>query len=102
VRSTLYGFEEVPFEALAKEGYNVFVYYVYILKLNNSSYYVGYTDDLEKRISQHKQGGVRTTSKILPLSLEFYCAFSSKFRAIKFERYLKGRSGFAFRNKHFI
>jgi len=28
-------------------------FYVYILKCNDDSYYVGHTDDIEKRVSQH-------------------------------------------------
>ncbi|PJA42761.1 hypothetical protein CO176_01595 [Candidatus Woesebacteria bacterium CG_4_9_14_3_um_filter_39_10] len=78
------------------------MYYVYVLKLRDSSYYVGYTDNLKERISQHKRGMVKTTRKNLPLSLEFYCAFAKKYKATAFERYLKEGSGFAFRNKHLV
>jgi len=76
------------------------VYYVYILKLNNDSYYVGFSDNLRQRISEHKRGIVKTTKKLLPLTLVFYSAFLSKKKALGFEKYLKEGSGFAFRNKH--
>ena len=78
------------------------MYYVYILKLYDGSYYVGYSDNLKQRISEHKRGIVKTTRNLLPLTLVFYSAFSAKQKAMKFERYLKEGSGFAFRNKHLI
>lgn len=78
------------------------MYYVYILKLKDNFYYVGYSDNLKQRISEHKRGLVKTTKKWLPFDLIFYCAFKTKHKATKFERYLKEGSGFAFRNKHLI
>jgi len=78
------------------------VYYVYILKLRNGSFYIGYSDNLKQRIPEHKRGIVKTTNKLLPASLIFYSAFLSKDKALKFEKYLKEGSGFAFRNKHLI
>ena len=78
------------------------MHYVYILKLKDESHYVGYSDNLKKRISDHQMGLVKTTMKHLPVTLVFYAAFSKKNKAVKFERYLKEGSGFAFRNKHLI
>lgn len=78
------------------------MYYFYILKLKDDSYCAGYSSDLKKRMSEHKRGTVKTTKNSLPVKLVFYSAFDSKDRAIKFERYLKEGSGFAFRNKHLI
>jgi predicted GIY-YIG superfamily endonuclease len=78
------------------------VHYVYILRLKDRSYYVGYSDNLKGRISDHKRGIVKTTKNLLPLKLVFYCAFDKKYKATAFERYLKEGSGFAFRNKHLI
>jgi predicted GIY-YIG superfamily endonuclease len=35
------------------------MYYVYILKINNE-FYIGYTEDLKKRVKQHEsEGGVK-------------------------------------------
>ncbi len=78
------------------------MYYVYLLKLKDDSYYVGYSDNLKNRISEHRRGAVKTTKDLLPLKIVFYCAFDEKFKATSFERYLKEGSGFAFRNKHLI
>jgi len=78
------------------------VYYVYILKLKDNSHYVGYSENLKQRISEHNQGLVKTTKDNLPATLVYYCAFLFKYKATQFERYLKKGSGFAFRNKHLI
>ena len=32
-------------------------FYTYIVRCSDASYYVGHTDDLEKRISDHSSGG---------------------------------------------
>ena len=78
------------------------MYYVYILKLKDNSFYVGYSDNVRERVSEHKRGIVKTTKNLLPLSLVFYAAFLTKKKALNFERYLKKGSGFAFRNKRLV
>jgi len=75
------------------------MYYVYSLKCN-IGYYVGYTDNLEKRLIRHQKGNVPATCKRLPVKLDFYFAIEDKYRALKFEKYLKSGSGRAFINKH--
>lgn len=78
------------------------MYYVYILKLENGQYYTGSTRDLKQRFNYHKHKAVPTTKRIKPIEIVFYCGFKNKDLAIKFEKYLKSSSGFAFRNKHLI
>jgi putative endonuclease len=78
------------------------VYYTYILQLRDKSHYIGYSDDLKKRIEYHNQGLVSTTKNLSPLKLIYYSAFVSKKKALDFEKYLKTNSGFAFRNKRLI
>ena len=92
----------VPRVALAKWGYNLVMYYSYILRLGNGMHYVGHSSDLKSRISEHSRGRVSTTKKFLPIQLIYYSAFLSLSKAIAFEKYLKSSSGFAFRNKHLI
>lgn len=84
------------------EWYYPLVHYVYILKLKDGSFYTGFSSDLKSREAAHTQGDVPQTRKFRPLTLEFYSAFSSKKKALEFEKYLKTHSGFAFRNKRFI
>jgi len=78
------------------------VYYVYLLKLKNNAFYVGFSSDLKTRIGEHQKGNVPRTKKLKPLKLVFYAAFESKIKALHFEKYLKSSSGFAFRNKRLI
>ena len=78
------------------------MYYVYILKNKNDSYYTGYTENLRERVKKHNEGGVTSTKHKRPVRLIWYCAFKDEKKAIKFEKYLKTASGIAIRNKHLI
>jgi len=78
------------------------MYYVYILQLNDKSYYHGFSDDLRSRYIAHKTGVVESTKNFRPVKLVFYSAFAAKAKALQFEKYLKSSSGFAFRNKHLV
>lgn len=78
------------------------MFYTYILQLKDNTFYIGYSSNLKQRIFEHQQGKVSQTKNLRPLKLVFYAAFSSKLKALQFEKYLKTNSGFAFRNKHFI
>jgi putative endonuclease len=50
----------------------------------------------------HRKGKVHYTKDNLPVELITFIAFSDKFRAYFFEKYLKSGSGIAFRNKRLI
>ncbi|MEO5646457.1 MAG: GIY-YIG nuclease family protein [Candidatus Paceibacterota bacterium] len=76
------------------------MYYVYILILKDG-FYVGCTDNLKSRIERHQNGHVPATKDRLPLKLKNYIAFTSKYSAFEFEKYLKSGSGRAFCKKHF-
>lgn len=78
------------------------MYYIYILKLKNNDYYIGYTKNLKQRIKRHESGSTTTTNRIKPVGLEFYAAFTTEAKARQFEAYLKTASGFAFRNKRLL
>lgn len=75
-------------------------YYVYILNCKNNTPYIGCTDNLKERIERHNNGYVPATKPLRPLTLNFYFAFSNKYTAFNFEKYLKSGSGRAFLNKH--
>ncbi len=77
------------------------MFYTYILKLNDSLY-IGHSTNLRQRIKYHKSRKVNSTKKSKTVKLMFYAAFVNKIKAVKFEKYLKSSSGFAFRNKHLI
>ncbi len=77
-------------------------YFVYILKnIKNDSLYKGYTSDLKRRISSHRQNSARTTANG-DWVLVWYCCFPTKKKAIQFENYLKSGSGRAFINKRLV
>ena len=65
-------------------------FYVYILKCNDGSYYTGHTDNIEKRLSEHKRGKVPCyTSARLPVELVFFQRCSSRYGALSAERRIK-------------
>lgn len=78
------------------------MYYTYILQLHDGSFYHGFSDNLKQRYKEHIRGQVKSTKNLNPIKLVFYAAFSSKKKALDFEKYLKTQSGYAFRNKRLI
>lgn len=78
----------------------IFVYYVYILKLNSGKPYVGSSPSLKERLKEHQQGESKYTSNDLPFKLIAYICFADRLAALRFERYLKTGSGRALRKKH--
>ena len=68
-------------------------FFVYILRCVDYSYYVGHTDDLERRITQHDAGEIRGyTEGRRPLRLVFVQEFPTREEALAAERQLKGWS----------
>jgi len=78
------------------------MHYAYILKCVDNSYYTGCTQDLKQRLIKHQNAEVESTKGKLPVELIFYCAFSDKYKAYNFQKYLKSGSGIAFRNRHLL
>lgn len=69
------------------------MHYTYILKMNNNKFYIGYTDDIKRRLREHKCGHINTTKKYLPIRLIFYEAFLNKKDAARREKYFKTSKG---------
>ena len=81
------------------------MYYVYIIRSVNNpdQIYVGYTENLDVRISQHNNGTASIhTKKYMPWEIVTYTAISDKLKAHAFEKYLKSGSGRVFRDRHLI
>jgi len=78
------------------------MYYVYILKCSDGTFYKGCTSDLNERIKRHKLGYIKYTQSRLPIELVTYVVFSERYRAFEFEKYLKSGSGRAFMKKRLI
>ena len=81
---------------------NIPMQYVYLLKCSDNSTYTGCTQNIQERLKRHANKEVKYTSTRLPVSLITYIAFSDKYKAFNFEKYLKSGSGKAFSNKRFI
>jgi len=66
------------------------MFYIYILQCRDQSYYVGHTDNLEKRLSEHTTGFFSCyTSGRLPVKLVYHELFSTRIEALEAERKLK-------------
>jgi putative endonuclease len=77
------------------------MYCVYLIKSLNypEKVYVGCTEDLDKRLSDHNCGTTAHTAKYVPWELVMFLAFRDKNSAVNFEKYLKSGSGRAFAAK---
>ena len=69
-------------------------FYVYaLISLNNSNLYIGQTNNLERRIKQHKSGKVLSTKPYIPYRLLFEESFSDRKNAVAKEKELKSSQG---------
>ena len=77
------------------------MHYVYLIESESAARvrYVGYTDDLTRRLADHNTGKNVSTAAHRPWRLQTYLAFSTKAHALAFEHYLKSGSGHAFAQK---
>jgi len=70
------------------------MYYTYILQSEkDGTFYIGFTNRLQKRIKQHNSGKSKYTSKHLPYKLIYYESFETKFEAIQREKFFKSKEG---------
>jgi len=70
------------------------MYFVYALKSEGFNYiYVGITDDLERRLSQHNKGYNKSTKPYLPFRLFYSEKFDTRPEARTREIFLKNASG---------
>lgn len=78
------------------------MHYVYLIRSINfpEQTYTGYTADITQRLDDHNSGKSVHTQKYRPWEMVSYVAFSSKEKALDFERYLKSGSGRAFAARH--
>jgi putative endonuclease len=78
------------------------MWYVYILLCVDNRTYIGCTEDLKVRKFRHDNGQVPAKANRLPVKLIAYFAFTNKYTAFNFEKYLKSGSGRTFLKKHDI
>ncbi len=66
------------------------MHYVYLLKsVKHGITYIGCTNDLPKRLTQHNEGDSEFTSKYLPWKLVYFEGYRSKSDAYSREKSLK-------------
>ncbi len=78
------------------------MFYVYILECIDNKPYTGCTDNLKERLNHHNNGEAPATRNRLPVKLSCYFAFSNKYTAFIFEKYIKSASGRAFLKKRLV
>lgn len=64
--------------------------YTYILECSDGSFYTGWTNDIEKRVTDHNEGrGAKYTRGRTPVELVYYETFQTKEEAMKREYAIK-------------
>ncbi|MBI3602587.1 MAG: GIY-YIG nuclease family protein [Candidatus Omnitrophica bacterium] len=70
------------------------MYYVYILlNYDKTHTYTGCTDNVERRLSEHNKGKVKTSKFYMPYTILHVESFNSLSEARQRERYFKTTSG---------
>ena len=69
-------------------------YFVYILKCNDNSYYTGFTNNLDRRFTEHLSGKNKDcyTYDKRPVELVWFETFNDVVNAIAIEKQIKGWS----------
>jgi putative endonuclease len=69
-------------------------FYVYVLwSYKDKKFYIGYSNNIDRRILEHKSGANTSTAKRLPIRLIFFEAYLSKKDALRRESYFKTTKG---------
>lgn len=69
-------------------------YYVYVLlSLKDNKFYIGSTNNLKRRLKEHRAGKNISTSKRLPLKLIYFEGHLSRTDAERREKYFKTTKG---------
>ena len=79
------------------------MWFVYILRsLKDNDLYIGSTNDVDRRLTEHNSGNVDSTKCRIPFTLEAYVAVKDKSKAIELEQYFKTGSGRAILQKRIL
>ncbi|MBN2414044.1 GIY-YIG nuclease family protein [candidate division KSB1 bacterium] len=68
-------------------------YFVYVIELTNQQTYRGHTNNLERRIEEHKTGKSPYTRKFKYKKLLYYETCDTRAEAMKREKFLKSGKG---------
>jgi predicted GIY-YIG superfamily endonuclease len=76
--------------ALQARRWKLKPFFVYVLECADGSFYVGSTDDLERRFGEHQMGLRGHTCKRLPVVLVYSCPLPTRDEARVREHQIKG------------
>lgn len=78
-------------------------WFVYFLKsLSKDFLYIGSTNSLERRCTEHNDGMVQSTKAYIPLKLVGFIAVETELQARELEKYFKTGSGKAILKKRIL
>lgn len=78
-------------------------HYVYVLRsLNDKKRYIGLTNNIKIRLSQHNSGKVTATKNRIPLILIYIEEYDNRSKAAQREKFLKSGKGREFLRKNNI
>lgn len=76
------------------------MYFVYILQsLKDGDWYIGFTEDVVRRLSDHNSGKNISTAHRKPFKLMYYEAYVDKNDALGREKFLKSGAGHGYIKK---
>ena len=69
-------------------------HYVYMLKCNDGTFYIGYAREIKRRLQEHNESvrGAKYTRGRRPVELVYYLACESRSDALKYEYALKQKT----------
>jgi putative endonuclease len=65
------------------------IFYLYILKCSDNTFYTGVTSNLDLRLQQHNSGQTQSIKNKIPFELIYSEEFKTRAEAIKREKYFK-------------
>jgi putative endonuclease len=79
------------------------MWFVYVLKsISHPFIYIGSTNDLERRLSEHNAGLTQSTKHYVPFEIEAFVAVKTEAKARELEKYFKTGSGKAVLKKRIL
>ena len=79
------------------------MFYVYIIKSRDRNYiYIGITNNLDRRLSEHNKGQNKTTKPYKPFTLLYSKKFNTRQDARDKEKYFKSGAGREFIRQNYL
>ena len=70
------------------------MYYIYIIRsYSNGRYYIGHSKNLQRRLTQHNAGNVRSTKPYIPWEIVYTEPYTTKQEAYRREMQIKSYKG---------